>query len=67
MQQGQAMLAAAKGAKDLGTTPAPSNDNALGAVLGALAPSPAASAAAAPLGPLASVGAAGFPQPPGNA
>lgn len=67
MQQGQEMLAAAKGARDLGTTPAPAPDNALGAVLGALSPSQAAAAAAAPLGPIASAGAAGFPQPPGNA
>jgi hypothetical protein len=32
-EQGQAMLAAAKGAKDLGTTPAPSGDNLLGGML----------------------------------
>lgn len=67
MEQGQAMLAAAKGAKDLGTTPAPAPDNALGALPallangpGQLSPSQATGAANAPLGPLAQ---GGFPQP----
>jgi hypothetical protein len=63
-EQGQAMLAAAKGAKDLGTTPAPGPENALGAVLGNLSPGGATGAALQPLGPLAS---AGFPQPGGIA
>jgi hypothetical protein len=42
MQQGQAMLAAAKGARDLGSTPAPAPDNALGALAQQLSPAAAA-------------------------
>jgi hypothetical protein len=37
-EQGQAMLAATQGAKNLGTTPAPSPDNALGNVLASMGP-----------------------------
>jgi hypothetical protein len=64
MDEGQAMIAAAKGIKDMGTAPAPAPSNALGAVLGNLSPGQATGAALQPLGPL---GSAGFPQPGGTA
>lgn len=53
MEQGQAMLAATQGAKNLATSPAPAAGNALGAVLSNLSPQGAAQAAAEPLGNVA--------------
>lgn len=64
LQQGQAMLSAAKGAKDLATAPAPSAGNLAGTVMQTLSPGAATGGALQPFGPVAQ---AGFPQPGGVA